>query len=385
MRERDDLVFSMEEYRQRLENVRAEMERRGFDLYMIFSPENLYYLTGLNSVGYYTYQCLLLPLNGEPMMLTRHLETANVRYQTWVEQMVDYRDEDDPIVLTKKTVTKLGFATGKIGIELNSWFLTTDSFLQLKMVLPGANFVDGSGIVDNLRIIKSPSEIEFTRKAARVASASMRAAINATRAGVMDNDVAAAALDVRTRAGSEYVAYEPFVVIGPKSGLAHNNWERRVVQQGDVAFYEIGACINRYHAASIRSAVIGEPTDYVRRAADAARAGLEAAVEVMGPGVTAHEADTACRATIAKLGFGKYHHHRLGYHIGIGFPPIWGGRGVFCLNTGVQDRLQPGMIFHLVPTILIPEVGGLGNSETVLITENGIDILTDVELKLFIL
>jgi Xaa-Pro dipeptidase len=100
--------------------------------------------------------------------------------------------------------------------------------------------------------------------------------------------------------------------------------------------------------------------------------------------VTAAEADRAAREAIRAAGFGEYHHHRLGYHIGIGYPPTWTERGVFSLNVGVQDQLEPGMVFHLVPAILIPGVGGLGNSETVLITDDGNEGLTGLELELFV-
>jgi Xaa-Pro dipeptidase len=384
MRERTDLPFAMDEYRARLENVRGEMERRGIDLLVLFAPENLYYLTAYNTKGYYTYQCLLIPLRAEPMFITRHLEADNVRYHTWVERVEDYRDEDDPMALTRRVLGELGAEEARLGVEMNSWFLIPETLDKLRQALPRAEFVNASGLVEQFRMIKSPAEIEYLRQAARAASAGMKAAIGATREGVLDNEPAAAAYSARTLAGSEYVSSPVYVVAGPKSGLAHNTWEGRRMQRGDVVFYEIGASVKRYHAGTMRSAVIGEPTDYVRRAAEASMAGLRAALEVLGPGVKASEADAACRETIRALGYGPYHHHRLGYHMGVAFPPTWVQRDVFSLNVGVEERLQPGMVFHLVPAILIPEVGGLGNSETVLITESGNEVLTDVELKLFV-
>lgn len=384
MRERDDLPFAMDEYRARLENVRAEMERRGIDLLVLFAPENLYYLTAYNTKGYYTYQCLLVPLRAEPMFITRHLESDNVRYHTWIDRVDDYRDEEDPMALTQKVFVELGADDATLGVEMNSWFLLPETLLRLQASFPRATFVNASGLVEQFRMIKSPAEIEYTRQAARAASAGIKAAIEATRAGVVDNVPAAAAYNARTLAGSEYVSSPVYVVAGPKSGLAHNSFEGRMIEPGDVVFYEMGASIKRYHAATMRSAVIGEPSDYVRRASEASQAGLQAALEVLGPGVKAADADAACRETIRRLGFGEFHHHRLGYHLGVAFPPTWVQRDVFSLNVGVQERVQPGMIFHLVPAILIPEVGGLGNSETVLITEDGNEVLTDVDLKLYI-
>ncbi len=384
MRNRNDLTFSMSEYCARLESARASMDERGFQLLMVFTPENMYYLTGYNTIGYYTYQCLLIPVDGEPMMIVRRLEAGNVQHQTWVEREADYRDEEDPIEVTRAAILDMGLADARIGIEMNCWWLTVDSFLQLRQALPQATFLDSTGLIERQRIIKSPSEIEHIRKAARAAGAGMRAALEATREGVLDNEVAAAAYAGRVLAGSEYVGAPVFVVSGPKSGLAHGTWEGRRIEKGDVIFYEIGASVKRYHAGLMRSAVVGEPSDQVRRAADATMAGLRAALDVLRPGTIAGEADAACRDTIATAGFGAFHHHRLGYHIGIGYPPTWTERGVFSLNKGVRDEIRPGMVFHLVPAVLMPGVGGLGNSETVLITDTGTEVITDLELRLFV-
>jgi Xaa-Pro dipeptidase len=384
MRERDDLPFSMAEYRSRLAWVRSDMEARGVDLFMSFTPENMYYLTALNTKGYYSYQCLCVPREQEPFMITRHLEASNVPYQTWMECVDSYRDEEDPIVLTASVLERRGLAASVIAIELKSWFLTAEHYLRLRDALPRATLRDGSGLVERRRMVKSPAEIAYARQAATAAVAGLRAALEATREGVLDSEVAAAGYQARILAGSEYVASPVYVVSGPKSGLAHNNWDRQRIQQGDVVFYEVGGSVKRYHAANFRSASVGEPSDLVKRAADAVRAGLQAALETLGPGVVAAEVDAACRGTIAKLGFDQYFPHRVGYALGIAYPPTWAHGGAFSINRGVQEQLQPGMMFHIVPAVFLPGVGGLGMSETVLITDTGREILTELDRILFV-
>jgi Xaa-Pro dipeptidase len=361
------------------------MGARGVDLLLVNTPENMYYLTGYSTLGFYTYQALLLPLTGEPATITRHLETDNVRWQTWVERMYDYRDEEDPEALTRDAFAEMGVADKQIGIEENCWWLTVESYNKLKSLLPEAQFVDCTGIVEQVRMIKSEAEITYTRQAARAAEAAMSAALEATRVGAIDSDIAAAIYRARTQAGSEYVADVPFCPTGPKSGLAHATWEGRRVEKGDVIFYEFGGSVKRYHAGLMRSAVMGEPSDLVKRAADASMMALTKAIEGMKPGVTAGEVDEIARGITTKAGFAEYHHHRLGYHIGIAYPPVWVQRAVFSLNKGVNDVLEPGMVFHLVPALLIPGVGGIGNSETVLVTEDGAERLTDFALELFVL
>lgn len=384
MRERTDLPFSMAEYSSRLERARALMSERGWDLFLSTTPENMYYLTGFNSRGYYSYQCLFLPLTAEPFMVTRHLDAANVEHQTWMERGYDYRDEDDPIALTVRALRERGHESAVVGVELSSWFLTASTYLQLKAALPKATFKDGSASIEQLRMVKSPAEVEYIRKAGDCVSAGMSAAIEATREGALDQDVAAAGYQARVLAGSEYVASPMYVQTGPGSAIAHNNWNGRRIEKGDVIFYEMGASVKRYHAAVMRTAVIGAPSDEARRADAAIREGLEASLKLMRPGATSDDVDRACREVMVKRGFEEYHGLRLGYHIGIGYPPTWVGRGTFSLNKGGQDRLAAGMVFHVIPSLRIPGVGGFGTSETVHVTDSGPEVLTRFESRLFV-
>ena len=384
MRERTDLPFSMAEYRIRIERTRAAMEQLGVDLFMSSTPENLYYLTGFNSRGYYSHQCLFIPLKGEPWLVTRQHDAANVRHHTWMDPGYGYRDEDDPIALTAASIRERGYASATIGAETSSWFLTAQTYLRLQELLPRATYKDASGLVEQQRMFKSPAEIDYTRQAAKAVGAAMRAAIEATRAGAVDAEVAAAAYEARILAGSEYVASPVYVQTGPRSAIPHNNWDGRRIEHGDVVFCEMGASIKRYHAALMRTSVVGPPSDAATRAGSAVVQGLRAALRVMGPGVTGGEVDSACRHVIALAGFADNHTLRVGYHIGIGYTPTWVGRGVFGINRNVKETLEPGMVFHVIPWIHVPGVGGFGNSATVAVTENGVEELTDLESALFV-
>jgi Xaa-Pro dipeptidase len=384
MRERTDLPFAMSEYRSRLEGTRAAMERLGIDLFMCSTPENIYYLTGFNSRGYYSHQCLYVPLQDEPWMVTRQLDAANVLGHTWLEPGFEYRDEDDPVAATAASARQRGYAAARIGVEMSSWFLTAQTYLRLVELLPDAGYKDASALVERQRMVKSPAEIDYTRQAGKAVGTAMRAAIEATRAGATDAEVAAAAYEARILAGSEYVGSPVYVQTGPRSAIAHNNWDGRRIESGDVVFYEMGASIKRYHAALMRTSVATAPSQAAARAGSAVVDGLRAALSVMGPGVTAGEVDRACRDVIARAGFADNHTLRVGYQIGIGYTPTWVGRGVFGLNRGVEDKLEPGMVFHVIPWIHVPEVGGFGNSATVAITDSGVEELTDLESALFV-
>jgi Xaa-Pro dipeptidase len=384
MRDRADLPFPMSEYRARLASIRQRMAERSLDVFMCSTPENMYYLTGFNSRGYYSYQSLMIPMQGEPWMVTRHLDAENVAHQTWMEIGYDYLDEDDPLALTAMSLRDRGCEGARVGIEANSWFLTAATYLALREAMPDVAFVDASALVENQRMVKSNAEVEYIREAARVVGVAMRAVFEATHEGAHDRDLAAVIYDARVRAGSEYVASPVYVQTGPGSAIAHNNWNGRRIEKGDIVFFEFGSSIKRYHAACMRTAVIGTPSDLMVRADAATRDGLQSALQVMRPGTTAAEVDAACRSVWMERGFERYSGLRLGYHIGIGYPPTWVGRGTFSLNKGVMERLEVGMVFHVIPWLRIPGVGAIGNSETVLVTAEGAEVLTDVQSGLFL-
>ena len=150
-----------------------------------------------------------------------------------------------------------------------------------------------------------------------------------------------------------------------------------MLEEGDPVFFEISANVNRYSTSLMRTISLGPPEDEVKRVAEASIAGLTAAVENMGPGMTSEQADSFCRDAITKAGYGYLFNHRTGYSLGLGFPPGWGEGHIMDIKPKDKRELKPGMTFHLTPCLLIPGKAGPGFSETILITENGAEPLTD--------
>ena len=116
--------FSLDEYRARMDALRRRMQDKGVDAMLVHTPENLYYLTGYQTPGYYWYQTLVVPLDREPVFITRLLEDANVQHLSWVEESRPYRDSDDWTAKTREVVEELGLESKRIGIEKDSWFIT---------------------------------------------------------------------------------------------------------------------------------------------------------------------------------------------------------------------------------------------------------------------
>jgi len=285
-------------------------------------------------------------------------------------------------VASQALIEAAGLARANVGIDMNSTSLTVRTFRKFEQALPDATFVDGGGIVELARRVKSPFELDCFRKAARYTEAGMAAAIEAVREGAMDNDVGAAAAAAMYRAGSEYFASGPTVTTGYRSGVAHTTFQRNRLAAGDAVLIEIGGNHRRYSSPLMRSAVVGPPSHLAQRMYDACSRALDAAIAAIRPGVTAGEAHDACQKVIDEAGFEPNFRKRLGYSMGIGFAPGWGEGAFLHLSKGDQTVLEPGMVFHMPPALRKYSVVGVGCSETVAVTKDGVEILTSFPREL---
>jgi Xaa-Pro aminopeptidase len=383
--EAKDLAFPAEEYQRRLKAVQAGIDERGLDALLVFGPENIFYVTGYESIGYSSFQLAVVASGGAPRLLVRELERAAARRFSWSpEEPSTIQDGQDPIDAVVETLKARGLANARVGIDRSSWSLTVNNYLALVERLPGLQLSDGSGIVEHVRRIKSAAEIECIRQAARYTEAAMRAAVDATAEGVTDNHVAAAAAQAVYDAGSEYMCIAPIVTTGYRSGIAHTNFARRVIEKGDAVLYEIGGVHKRYAGPLMRSAVVGPPSDLVRRMYDACDRALDAAIAAIRPGVSAGSVHEACQQVIDAAGFEANFRKRLGYSVGVGFAPDWGEGHIVHLSKNDPTPLEAGMVFHMPPALREYSVAGVGCSETVAVTESGVEVITDFPRELAI-
>jgi Xaa-Pro aminopeptidase len=381
MRENPGLPFPLAEYQGRLDKVREGLKQRGIDACLISIPENIYYLTGFTSTGYYMYQTLILPAEGDPMFVTYLEEKINVIRRSWMDRYMTYSVIEDPIEVTFRAVREMGLEDKVLAIEESGFFFPIRTYKQLVEKMPKARWVDGSGVVEQVRLVKSDAEIGYIRQGAKAAMEGMKAAIAAIERGKTENDLAAEVYGATLRHGSEYPGSPPYVVSGERSGLPHGTWEGRVLRDGDIIFLEHSGCIKRYSAAMMRTCFLGTPPDVVRRTADIILQGIQKAIDTIRPGVTSGEVDAACRDTILKAGFNDYT-HETGYSIGVCYPPGWNESHIMNLHPGDETVLVPNMVFHLVPSLIIPEMNGhVGFSDTVVVTETGREVLTNTEVE----
>lgn len=377
MRRRDDLVFSMAEYESRLGKLRAEIDRRALDAIIVTTPENIFYLTGYQTPGYYYFQALVVPLEGEAFMVVRLLEDTNVQTRTWVEYSRPYSDTDSPIGALHMALSEFGLSQARIGYERHSYFFRASEQEQLIFSMEEASFLDCTGIVENLRLIKSPEEIDLMRAAAKTTMVGMRAGIDAAQAGVNENDVAAEIHHAMFKAGSHYPAISPFVASGWRCAVGHATWEDRDIQQGDCVFLELAGCRFRYHAPMMRTVFVGDIIDEVAEAEQVINEAVAAAMAEMRPGIAAGDVDQLCRQYLSRYSHGGTQSTRSGYSVGISFAPDWGEGHILSIQPSEERYLEENMTFHLIPWLQVPGLAGIGISETVLVQREGCVSLFD--------
>ncbi len=377
--------FSMNEFMSRLVKVKEGMQKQDLDMLLVNTPENIFYLTGHKSPGYYMYMCLVIPFNGEPTLVLRRGEVGNASIYAYLEDLVAYDDTDDPLQKTVDVIHAKGFKAGKIGVEFNSWFLTTKNYLHLKDKLGNALVIDASGLVEDARMIKSVKEIEYIQQACKICDCAMEKGMAKVRPGLNENEVAAAIFAEMCLAGSEYFGTEPYVASGPRAGAMHSSWSGRVMQDGEPVLLELAGTVNRYNGALMRTVFLGKPPAVILEWSKVCLAALNAAIDAIKPGVTSEFVDEACRGVIEKAGLYENYRKRTGYSIGIAFAPDWGEGHIMSLQKGDKRILQPGMVFHMPPAIRELGAFGVGFSETVLVTETGCKVLTDFKRELVII
>ncbi|SNC72173.1 Xaa-Pro dipeptidase [Kytococcus aerolatus] len=375
MRRRDDMTFAPEEYERRLTGLRERMVERELDVAVVSAPDNLMYLTDYQTTGYSFFQALVVPLEGEPVMITRALEESNVVHRTWVERTRPYPDTGDAIQTLVDVLVELGPAGARVGFERNSYYFPAYQQDRLRDAWEH-DLVDCYGMVEEGRVRKSPAEVEVMRRAARAGQAGMAAGLEACVPGATENEVAAAISHAMFAAGGEFPAVMPYVASGPRSMIGHATWEGRTIQPGEHVFLEVGGCVRRYHAVMMRTAVTEELPDDLRAAQDTMRTALAEVRRTMRPGVPVGDIDTLVREVVEDNTVGARLVTRAGYSIGIAFPPSW-DEGYF-LSIMERDRrpLEEGMTFHVIPWMW--GVGGtrtVGISDTLHVTADGCESL----------
>ena len=416
--------FSDAEFESRIAALRTQMGQKDVQACLISSPENVYYLTGLDHQGYFAFQLLVITLDKPPVFISRAMEMKTVRDQIPHVRHVGYSDgvaplpspsdrEEDlvfatrdengriqglrpwemsagvsvrgpvaeasraPVKHTLEVLLDLGLETARIGVEKASSFLPLQVIEGIVEGLPKAEWTNISGLVEDCRIVQSPRELECTRRAAEISDAMMLSGIAAAGAGVFEREVMAAVYDAMFRRDGTYPGFVPLIRTTRTIEHEHGTWQDGRMRKTDMLFLEMAGCVRRYHAPIGRLAFIGKAPARAYDMQKICEEAMFSAAEKIGPGVLAGDVYKAWKERLDKGGLTAYSRHHCGYAVGIGFPPSWSGSGTpQGLRNDSRLEIRAGMVFHLMSWLLRTGRGDSFLSDTIVVTEKGCEFLT---------
>lgn len=380
------------EYADRLVRVRAAMADRSLGALIVSDPANLFYLTGYDAWSFYTPQCLLVPADGEVQLFARAMDAAGASYTCnlradqvhgYPEDLV-HRPDVHPYDWIAGLCRDLVPAGADIAFEGDAHYFTARGYLALSNGLPGHRLIDSAELVNWVRLIKSPYELGQLRIAGTIAERAMRLALDQLRPGLRQCDLVAEILAAQTigtpEHGGDYPAIVPMLPTGDAAGTPHLTWTDRPFNAGEATTIELAGVFGRYHAPLARTVMLGDPPRRLRETAKIVADGMQATLSTIRAGVTGSVVHAAFNDVIAAQGLIK--DSRIGYSIGIGYPPDWGERTV-SLRPGETTVLVEGMAFHVILGMWM-DGWGYELSEPVVVTADGVERLSGLSHELTI-
>ena len=380
------------EYADRLLRVREAMAQHAFGALVVCDPANLFYLTGYNAWSFYTPQCLLVGADGPPHLFARAQDAAGAAYTCnlpdnrihgYPEELV-HRPGVHPFDSISAEIRGLVPAGELIGVECDAHFFSPRAYFALDHGLPANRLVDSAELVNWVRVVKSPHEVQQLRIAGTIVEHAMRTACDSVRPGRRQCDVVAEIMAAQATGtpehGGDYPAIVPMLPSGEAAGAPHLTWTDRPFQRGEATTIELAGAFGRYHAPLARTVMLGKPPKQLAETAKVIAEAMGATLAAIRPGVEVDAVHHAFDRTIRSHDMKK--ESRLGYSIGIGYPPDWGERTI-SLRPGETTQLAAGMALHIIPGMWMDGFG-YEMSEPVVVTDTGVERLTDLPQELTI-
>jgi Xaa-Pro dipeptidase len=386
-------AFEKSEYLERLKKIKLKMVNQNVDVLVTTNPANMNYVAGYDGYSFYVPQGVFVFMDAEePVWIGRAQDVAGAKLSTWLkdENIIGWNEkyvqssERHPVECFADVLIDRGAAGKKIGMEMNQEFCSYQTVIELKKKMPDAKFIDASHMINWIRTVKSENEIRYMKQAGLITNRAMNTAIESIAEGVRECDAAGkiwnALISGTDAFGGDYPGLMLLMPAGERSSAPHLSWTDSKYENGQMVIMELGGCRMRYHAPLARTIYVGQPNDEYRTFTEALTEGLHVLLNAIKVGVPCEEVERQWQAFINKKGYRK--ESRVGYPIGLGYPPDWGEQ-TYSLRPGDKTILQENMTIHVLAAIWAEDYG-YEVSETIVVKENGCEPLSNVPQKLFI-
>lgn len=376
------LHFSAEEFAERRRRTIAAMIEAKLDGLLMYRQESMYYLTGYDTFGYVYFQCLYLGADGALTLLTRAPDLLQAKHTSVISDIRIWVDAPDakPAEQLREILAAHGCKGKRLGVEWESYGLTARNGQRLSAALEGfCSLADASELVSRLRVVKSPAELAYVRRAAELGDAALDEARRLAKPGASEGDILAAMQSAVFRGGGDDPANEYIIGSGPDALLCRYKSGRRNLDATDQLTLEFAGVYRHYHSCLMRTLAIGRVDPRLIEMHKAAAEALQAAEAALKPGQTFGDAFDAHARTLDALGHRTHRLNACGYSLGTTFAPNWMDWPM--LYHGNPVPVAPGMVIFLHMIVFDAERGlAMTLGRTSEVTATGARVLSRASL-----
>ncbi|MBO9196454.1 aminopeptidase P family protein [Rhizobium sp. 16-449-1b] len=352
------LHFETSEFADRLARLTQQMQEEKLDALLLFAQESMYWLTGYDTFGYCFFQTLVVKADGTMALLTRSADLRQARQTSIIENIHIWVDRvnADPTVDLKNLLVEMDLLGARIGVEYDTHGMTgrIARLLDTQLMAFG-QISDASYLVSRLRLIKSPTEIAYVERAAALADDALDAALSLTKAGADEAAILAAMQGAVFAGGGDYPANEFIIGSGVDALLCRYKAGRRRLDANDQLTLEWAGAYAHYHAAMMRTIVIGEPSYRHRELYNACLENIQAIETVLKPGHTFGDVFDVHSKIMEERGLSRHRLNACGYSLGARFSPSWMEHQMF--HVGNPQPIEPGMSLFVHMIIMDSDSG----------------------------
>ncbi len=358
----------------------------GLDALLLFKQESMFYLTGFDSFGFCFFQCLVLTSDGRLTLLTRAPDLRQAKHTSILDDIRVWADAagHNPAEDLRDILHEHGLGGGRLGVEYDAYGLTAYNGHRLEAALDGfATLEDASELVNRLRVVKSNAEIEYVQRAAELADDALQTAIDLCAPGAFEGDILAAMQGAVFRGGGDYPGNEFIIGSGKDALLCRYFSGRRTLSTTDQLTLEHAGVYRHYHAALMRTLLVGTPHEEHLRMHPACVDAMRACIEALAPGRPVGEVFDAHARVLDNAGFKDHRLNACGYSLGATFTPTWMDFPMF--YTGNPVIAEPNMVFFIHIILMNSEAGrAMTLGQTVRVTGSGCERLSRLPLDLVV-
>ena len=342
---------------------KIEKENKEIEGFLVTNLKNLNYLTGFDGEGF-----ALIGTNGKNYLLTdsRYTEQAQKESPDFKILTDEPNKKNARILALKKILAQSKIK--KIAFESNN--LSYADFRKYSDSFESIEFLPTENIIELLRMIKYKEEIIKIKKAAQITTESLKDVFEIIKPGMRELDIASELAYTMRKKGAQREAFDIIVVSGERSSLVHGKPSEKKIVEGELIIIDVGANYQNYNSDITRTIIMGKENAKQKEIFSIVLEAQNKALEFLKSGVSCKEVDSTARDIIVNKGYGEYFGHDLGHGVGLDIHEL--PRVSFSDDT----VLFPGIVITIEPGIYLPEVGGVRIEDSVLITEEGYEILT---------